>query len=88
MATNEKVLEIPLQTGTSGAESNRKVGFAEVKMFLAQVETSTGEEDYLMAVIGNELRIIEVKSRKPAEWLKKVFFDRLAKRNNGGVEQT
>lgn len=88
MPTKTDPMEIPLQTGTlnPGEVVGRKVGLAEVKMLLAQVDSNSQQDTYLVAVAGDEVQILEVKARQPSVWLKKVILERLAKRGSG-VEQ-
>lgn len=86
----DDVMEIQIQTGTLGpAESGgRSVALAEVKLLVARVVVRGNEENYLMLVTGDQLQILDgFKMREPAQWLKEVVFERLAKRAAGGVEQ-
>lgn len=76
-------------TGTARPEEvgGRKVGFAEVKLYMAQVDNRGQVENYLLAVAGDQVQVIDVKARTAADWLRNTLLERLAKRSNGGVEQ-
>lgn len=78
-----------IHTGTAdpGAIAGRKVSLAEVKLLLVQVVNRGEEETYLASVSGDQIQLLEVKTKQPAEWLKQTIFARLAKKQSNGVEQ-